>query len=229
MVSLAAHQQGGGVHVHPGLGPAVKTLHGLQGAAVGGGVHLRQRVFGQAHAFGQGAGANALGHQGLRQLLHAAARLLRGVQRPLARGQPVLYGLGIQRRATGAQHQAVHHFGAAHGHFQGQHGAHAVAHQGDGAALQGLDECHAALRQAFEGVGLNRRAVPITGHVPRHGAVACAGQHLHLGGKGEVIAVGVVQHQHRGAGAQDRESGKQSHTKKSAGLPAPHARAGGTP
>ena len=107
--------------------------------------------------------------------------------------------------------------------------AHAVAHQGDRAALQGLDECHAALRQAFEGVGLNRRAVPITGHVPRHGAVACAGQHLHLGGKGQVIAVGVVQHQHRGAGAQDRESRKQSHTKKSAGLPAPHARAGGTP
>ena len=111
-------------------------------------------------------------------------------------------GLGIEPRAARTQHQPPHQRGLAQRHLCRQHGTQPMAHQRDRPASQRIDQRQAALRQALEGVGFDRCAVAITRHVPRHGAVASAGQPLDLGRKREVAAIGIVQHEHGGACAQ---------------------------
>ena len=121
-------------------------------------------------------------------------------------------------RGRGAgQHEAADLVGPARHHFLRHHAAHAVADQDHIAALQRVNEVDTALRQALEGVGLDRCTAPVAGHVPGDGPVAGTSQGFHLRCERQVTAADAVQHEHGGATTQDGESGQTVH---SATLPA---------
>ena len=211
-VLAATHHQRG--HGQPAKirSPPVERGQGLQRAPISTGIHLAECVFGQPDAFGQSAGAHELRHQGLRELLHGPA-LLQRIHRFEPRCHPVIERLCIQRRATATQHQPAHQRRAPHSDLQRHHRTHAVPHEGDRATLQQRNQLKTTLGQGFEGVGLDRGTVAITGHIPRHRAVAGGGQGLDLGRKREMPAIGVVQHHNSVAGAEQGEGRWNSHAR----------------
>ena len=86
-----------------------------------------------------------------------------------------------------------------------------MANDGDLTDLQRLHQRQTALRQRLDAVGLGRRRVAVTGQIDRNGAVALARQRFNGGSKGEVTAIGVMQHEHGMTVAQCGESGKNRH------------------